>query len=284
MMGAKDPGPTGLDDSESSRRRDTISRSCAYETPMPPWLVAVVAGLGVEPSSLLASGYEPDRHTVAGSLRRSRAESNGIVTLRKRDPRSTSESSGVPRRSRTFASWFRKPAAGSAGRDMASFVRESGHRDSNSAGTAWKAGFSPREMPANGRRYSHRRSRYFHDRRSPLQESNLSRSNTNGGHDHRAERASQRQDAGESNAVPRIWNPFGHHGPHPVAPRSGNDPLSPLGQRGCDTCRITRHQRSRRESNAKASAWEAPRARAWREPRESNSDWLSHNQPCRPLH
>ena len=118
MAGSKDPGPTGLDDSESSRRRDTISRSCAYETPMPPWLVAVVAGLGVEPSSLLASGYEPDRHTVAGSLRRPRAESNGTVTLRRRDTRSASESSSVPRRSRTFTSWLRKPAAGSAGRDL----------------------------------------------------------------------------------------------------------------------------------------------------------------------
>lgn len=32
----------------------------------------------------------------------------------------------------------------------------SGHRDSNSAGTAWKAGFSPREIPASGRPYSHR--------------------------------------------------------------------------------------------------------------------------------
>ena len=89
----------------------------AYETRVAP-RVTTVAGLGVEPSSLLASGYEPDRHTVAGSLRRSRAESNSRTTLRKRGARSTSESSSVPRRSRTFASWLRKPAAGSAGRDI----------------------------------------------------------------------------------------------------------------------------------------------------------------------
>ena len=33
--------------------------------------------------------------------------------------------------------------------------KESGHRDSNSAGTVWKTGFSPREIPADGRPYSH---------------------------------------------------------------------------------------------------------------------------------
>ena len=38
-----------------------------------------------------------------------------------------------------------------------------------------------------------------------------------------------RQGAEESNLILRIWNPLGHHGLHPVALRSGNDPLSPLG-------------------------------------------------------
>src|SRR6478735_1721977 len=51
-----------------------------------------------------------------------------------------------------------------------------------------------------------------------------------------------RQDAEESNPILRIWNPLGHHGLHPVALRTRIELVSFLGQRNCDTSRITKRR------------------------------------------
>jgi hypothetical protein len=48
-----------------------------------------------------------------------------------------------------------------------------------------------------------------------------------------------RHGASESNAVPRIWNPIGHHGLHRVALRTRIELVSFLRQRNCDSSRIT---------------------------------------------
>ena len=45
----------------------------------------------------------------------------------------------------------------------------------------------------------------------------------------------------ESNLVRRIWNPFGHHGLRPVAPRTRIELVSLDRQSSCDTSPITRH-------------------------------------------
>jgi len=123
-------------DSNHSRR--------PYESRVAPRVVTIF-GPGIEPGSLTRWGMSPVG-CHCPSLRRPRADSNGKTALRKRSARSPSESSFlgrsppfvtpegvrsssaprsarcsrhscVPRRSRTFTSWLRRPAAGSAGRD-----------------------------------------------------------------------------------------------------------------------------------------------------------------------
>jgi hypothetical protein len=131
----------------------------------------------------------------------------------------------------------------------------------------------------DGRRYSLRRSRRFHDRRSPRSELNRNLRHTKTEHDLRAARAikwnqsesnrhfpganrtlsqlsydpvgrcgrrgnhrrPQRQIAEESDLILWCWNPLGHHGLRPMALRTRIELVSFLRQRNCDSSRITKH-------------------------------------------
>jgi hypothetical protein len=79
-------------------------------------------------------------------------------------------------------------------------------------------------------------------------------------------RRPQRQGAEESNLILRIWDPLGHHGPHPVALRTRIELVPLLGQRSCDTSRITKQESapgaSRTQSLCLGGSAPDPRSRA----------------------